>query len=76
MKRTLSKPVCKKEPMASPKLVELFGGKNVSLLDLRLLTMCLVGFAGFFQFSELVNIKGNDIIFYKTEYLKHFHRKK
>ena len=73
-KRTLSKPVCKKEPIKPwhlKKLVELFGGKNASLLDIRLLTMCLVGFAGFFRFSELVNIRRNYIIFY-GKYLKIF----
>ena len=73
-KRTLSKPVCKKEPVKPwhfQKLVKLFGGKNASLLDLRLLTMCLVGFAGFFRFSELINIRRNDIIFY-GKYLKIF----
>ena len=71
VKHTLSKPVCKKEPMASQKLAELFGGKNASLLDLRLLTMFLVGFAGFFRFSEFVNIRRNDIIF-NEKYLKIF----
>ena len=73
-KRTLSKPVCKKEPIKPwhlQKLVKLFGGNNASLLDLRLLTMCLVEFAGFFRFSELINIRRNDIIFY-GKYLKIF----
>ena len=73
-KRTLSKPVCKKEPIKPwhlQKLVKLFGGKNASLLDLRRLTICLVDFAGFFRFSELVNIRRNDIIFY-GKYLKIF----
>ena len=73
-KRMLSKPVCKKEPIKPwhpQKLVKLLGGKNASLLDLRLLTMCLVGFAGFFRFSELINIRRNDIIFY-GKYLKIF----
>ena len=73
-KRMLSKPVCKKEPIKPwhlQKLVKLFGGKNASLRDLRLLTMCLVGFAGFFRFSELINIRRNDIILY-GKYLKIF----
>ena len=73
-KRTLSKPVCKKEPIKPwhlQKLVKLFGGNNASFLDLRLLTMCFVGFAGFFRFSELINIRRNDIIFY-GKYLKIF----
>ena len=73
-KRMLPKPVCKKEPIKPwhlQKLVKLFGGKNALLLDLRLLTMCLVGFAGFFRFSELINIRRNDIIFY-GKYLKIF----
>ena len=33
--------------------------------------MCLVDFAGFFRFSELVNIKSSDILFYE-KYLKIF----
>ena len=64
-KRTLSKPLCKKEPIKPwhlQKLVKLFGGNNSSLL---------VGFAGFFRFSELINIRRNDIIFY-GKYLKIF----
>ena len=33
--------------------------------------MCFLGFAGIFRFSELINIRRNDIIFY-GKYLKIF----
>ena len=63
--RKISKPIIAKEPITPDhlkKLVNMFGsGQN--LLDLRCVTMCLVGYAGFLRFNEIVNIRRNDIIF-------------
>ena len=61
--RETSKPVTKKEPI-SPEhlklLVKTFG-KDDNLYNLRTLCMCLLGFAGFLRFSELVNLRSADI---------------
>ncbi|XP_033728368.1 integrase/recombinase xerD homolog [Pecten maximus] len=65
-KRILSCPVKKKEPITPDilnKLVDKYGNAEASLKDLRLISMCLVGFAGFLRFSEIVNIKYSDISF-------------
>ena len=63
--RQMSKPVVSKEPLSPADLqhiVQMFGsGKN--LLDLRFVTICLLGYAGCLRFDELVNIKRSDIIF-------------
>ena len=63
--RQVSKPVVSKEPLSPDDLkliVQVYGcGQN--LLDLRFVTMCLMGYAGFLRFDELVNIRRNDILF-------------
>lgn len=67
-KRQLSRPCSKKEPITPDilkKLVEQFGSNN-SLYDKRIVTMCLIAYAGFLRFSELVNIRACDILFYPT----------
>ena len=59
-KRILSKAVIKKEPIKPCHLkflAEKFGGRDANLMNLRLLTLCTVGFAGFFLFDELSSIK-------------------
>ena len=35
-------------------------GTGMNLLDLRFVTMCLLGYAGFLRFDELVNIRRGD----------------
>ena len=45
-------------------LVNKFGKVKASLKDLRLLALCLIGYAGFLRFNELSNIKRKDIVFY------------
>ncbi|XP_021347472.1 uncharacterized protein LOC110446587 [Mizuhopecten yessoensis] len=57
---------CKKEPITPDilkQLVTFFAKDSCSLMDLRIVCMCLVGFAGFLRFAELVNIKRSDIVF-------------
>ena len=73
-RRLLSKPVQKKEPITPHhlyKFAKKFGGPQTSLLNQRVLTICAIGFAGFFRYSELVNTERCDIIFLKS-YLKLF----
>lgn len=59
-KRMLSKPINKKEPINTDILRQLmdFSSKDsANVLKLRSFVMCLLGFSGFFQFSELSNIR-------------------
>ena len=74
-KRKLSKPVQKKEvikPIHLKNLTTMLtkDGKR-NLFNIRTLTMCLISYAGFLRFNELVNIKRSDIHFRKA-YLKLF----
>jgi len=39
------------------RLVSRFAGSSASLSDIRDVTLCLVGFAGFLRFNEICNIK-------------------
>ena len=55
-------------------LVKDFGHRKASLKDIRLLALCLLGYAGFFRHSEICNIRRSDIIFYGT-YIKVFIQK-
>ena len=67
--RSTAQPVCKKEPITPEilkSLVSIFGTKNSSLADLRIASMCLLSFAGFLRFSELVNIRRSHITFHKS----------
>jgi integrase len=57
----------KKEPILPHHLlllVEKYGNKNSCLPDLRIITICLLGYSGFLRFSEIVNIKRSDISIY------------
>ena len=66
-KRSLEKAKSKKEPITPDHLAALvnkFGNAKASLKNLRLLALCLIGYAGFLRFNELSNIKRKDIIFY------------
>lgn len=62
LQRLLAKPVTKKKPVTVEMLEELV--RNVqdsdSLSDLRLATACLLSYAGFFRFNELVNLRPLD----------------
>ena len=61
--RLLAKPTVKKAPVTSVMLEEMVNdaGKSRSLSDLRLVTACLLSYAGFLRFNELVNIRPCDI---------------
>ena len=58
----------KKEPITPEilaNLIEKFGQPQASLSDVRTLTMCLIGYAGFFRYDELAKLKETDINFYE-----------
>ena len=66
-KRLLEKVKTKKEPITPDHLAALvnkYGNGKASLKDLRLLSLCLIGYGGFLRFNELSNIKRKDIVFY------------
>ena len=72
--RILGKGQNKKLPLMATDLgvlVDKLDNANVSLLDLRTLTMCLLAYAGFFRFDEISKIRRSDIVFYPT-YVKLF----
>ena len=61
--------VNKKEPITPEmlqKIVQLYGNNLSNLSDLRIACMCLVSFAGFLRFSELVNLRRSDLKFFQT----------
>ena len=61
-KRILSVPVKKKEPMTVDilrKIVTFYS--TLSLKVLRICTLCILGFSGFFRYSELSAIRMSDI---------------
>ena len=65
-KRLLSVPVKKKEPVTPKVIKRLFaryGSTSASLSDLRVLTLCVLGYAGFFRFHELVQLRRCDFHF-------------
>ena len=58
-KRLLSVLLKKKEPVTPEviqRLVAHYSSASASLADLRLLILCVLGYAGFFHFSELVQL--------------------
>ena len=72
--RLLGKGQNKKLPLMASELgllVDKFDGNNISLIDLRTITMCLLAYAGFFRFDEISKIRRSDIVFYPT-YVKLF----
>ena len=69
-KRLNSKPIVKKETISSDLLIELCNIYNTStdVIDLRDLTMILLCYSGFLRFSEVSDLRCNDISF-KSDYL-------
>ena len=61
----LAKPVCKKAPVTVEMLerIVMDAKQSGTLSDLRLSTACLIAFAGFLRFNELIQIKAADISF-------------
>ena len=72
--RTLGKGDNKKRPISAADLRALVvkhDNGNMSLMDLRTITMCLLAYAGFFRYDELSKLRRSDIVFSAT-YVKIF----
>ena len=63
LQRRLARPIIKKTPVTIGMLGEIVqdAKRSTSLSDLRLATACLLAFAGFLRFKELINIRPCDI---------------
>ena len=63
LQRLLARPAVKKAPVTPAMLKEMVkdATKSNSLSDLRLVTACLLAFAGFLRFGELVSVRPSDI---------------
>ncbi len=73
-RRLLSVPIKKKEPVTPEIMLSLFikfGGVSATLSDLRLLTLCTLGYAGFLRFSELIGLRRCDFEF-ETSFMRMF----
>ena len=67
-KRILAHKVSKKEPIKPEhllQLTEMFGADGASLADVRALTFCLLGYAGFLRFDELSKLRVCDISIFR-----------
>ena len=63
-KRVLACRSQKKEPITPEilhSLVERFAQPGASLADVRTITICLLGFAGFFRYNELASLREADV---------------
>ena len=62
LQRSLAKPVVKKEPITFEMLEAMVddANKSCSLSNLRLVTACLLSFAGFLRFDEMINLRPCD----------------
>lgn len=78
LQRILAKPVTKKRPVSVELLRNIVedATKSDSLADIRLATACLLSFAGFLRFSELVNLRPCDIKIQGTVMTLHLPRSK
>ena len=63
LQRMLAKPVCKKTPVKVEMLEQMVADakRSGSLSDMHLTTACLIAFAGFLRFSELINVQTSHI---------------
>ena len=68
--RLLGRPKLKKDPVTPEMLKALVESKitdkSPSISDLRSVALCLLGYAGFFRFSELSQIKACDVRFFPS----------
>ena len=75
-RRKLARPVQPKEPLSCDAVSEIamtFNKLDASLADIRFLFILLVGYAGIFRISEILQLRVNDISIseeYMTVYLK------
>ena len=78
MQRILARPTVKKAPVTPMILEDMVkdARKSSSLSDLRLTTACLLAYAGFLRFNELVNIRPCDISIHVDKMVLHLPRSK
>ena len=65
-KRSLSKPVSKKEPVTPAMIVDIcnrFAGPDGNLYDLRLATICVTAYSAFLRYNELAALRCRDVSF-------------
>jgi integrase len=68
-KRTLSKPIIKKDPITPDilnKIIDMYGKDHSNLKSVRLCAMLLLGYAGFLRYSEIANLKMENIKFFPS----------
>ena len=73
-KRILAHKTFWKEPIITDSLLSLvdrFGTKDASLADVRALTFCLLGFAGFLRYDELSRLHAGDVTI-RDDYMELF----
>ena len=66
-KRILAHRTTKKEPITPEilhRMFDTFVTPSAELPIIRTMTICLLGYAGFFRFSELASLKECDVVFY------------
>ena len=64
--RAKGNPVVKKDPISTDlikKEIDKFAAEGASVKDLRIASLCTLGFEGLFRFSELSNILCKHIVF-------------
>ena len=66
LQRQLARPIRKKKPITVDMLTSIVADaeQSGSLADLRLATACLISYAGFLRFDELIQIKAQEIQIY------------
>ena len=52
-KRSLSRPIVKKEPVTPDSICQKYASENASLFDLHTTAICVIAYAGFLRFNEL-----------------------
>ncbi|KAK3087577.1 hypothetical protein FSP39_007771 [Pinctada imbricata] len=72
-KRLMSKPICKKEPISQSDLLQMFNKHfdESNLYSQRIISMCLLAYAGFLRSKELINIRRSDVNIFK-DYMEIF----
>ena len=77
-KRSLSRPVVKKEPVTPEMIVKIcqkFASVSASLSDLRTAAICVTAYAGFLRFNELFYLRCCDVRFCDEKYVELFNTK-
>ena len=76
-KRKLSRPVEKKDHIDEDIMVKLYNnfyGPQITLKDLRLLTMCFLSYFGFLRYSELCSLRGCNFSFENDHACRYLYR--